>query len=75
MEKQQRTRRVSFFPTTYSSSQAVSVPGHCALPVLWSLTFLPEAARALMGSLGTRFMKQIPLLFGRVSGQDLFLGP
>lgn len=37
MEKQQSTRRVSFFPTSYRSSQAVSVPGHCALPVLWSL--------------------------------------
>lgn len=74
MEKQPSTERVSLFPTTRSSSPATCVRGHRTLRS--GSTFLARGCKGVsMGSLGTQFIKQIPLPFGHVSGQDLFLGP
>jgi len=45
----------------------------CIAPGALASTFLARGCnRVFMRSLGTQFIKQIPLLFGHVSGQDLF---
>lgn len=57
------------------ASHTAPAPGTVPASILCSGPhFLERGCRAIFrGSLGTLFIKQVPLLFGRVSGQDVSL--